>query len=138
MSKVFRFGVSLPEDLVKKFDLFIKEKNYPTRSKAIGDLIREALIKGEWERGKEVAGTIALIYNHHKREVLNKIADIQYDFQKVIISNQHIYLDCNNCLEIVAIRGSSKKAMKLSDKLRAVKGVKHVTLCMSSTGKGID
>jgi len=138
MKSIFRFGVSLPKDLVKKFDLFIKEKNYPTRSKAIGDLIREVLIKKEWEKGKEVAGAITLIYNHHKRELLNKITDIQHGFQKVIISNQHIHLDCDNCLEIIAIRGSPKEAMKLSDKLRAVKGVKHVTLSMSSTGKGID
>jgi len=109
MSEVFRFGISLPKDLIDKFDKFIKEKNYTNRSKAVGDLIRQELIEREWREGKEIAGAITLIYNHHKRELLNKITDVQHDFQKVIISTQHIHLDHNNCLEIVAIKGILKR-----------------------------
>ncbi len=138
MSKVFRFGVSLPKDLIDKFDKLIKEKNYTSRSKALGDLIRQELIKKEWQEGKEIAGAITLIYNHHKRELLSKITDIQHNFQKVIIFTQHIHLDHDNCLEIIAIRGNPKEAQKLVDRLRSVKGVKHATLSMSSTGKGIN
>ncbi|MBU4377446.1 MAG: nickel-responsive transcriptional regulator NikR, partial [Candidatus Omnitrophica bacterium] len=79
-----------------------------------------------------------LIYDHHKRELLNKITDIQHHFQKIIISTQHIHLDHNNCLEIVAIKGNPKEAQKLADTLKSIKGVKHAILSMSSTGKGID
>ena len=138
MSEVFRFGISLPKDLLDKFDRLIRGKNYTNRSKAFGDLIRQELIKREWREGKEVAGAITLIYDHHKRELLNKITDVQHDFQKVIISTQHIHLDHNNCLEIVAIKGNPKEAQKLTDTLKSIKGVKHATLSMSSTGKGID
>jgi len=137
MSEVFRFGISLPKDLIDKFDKLIREKNYTNRSKAFGDLIRQELIKREWQRGKEIAGAVTLIYDHHKRELLNKITDAQHDFQKVIISTQHIHLDHNNCLEIVAIKGNPKEAQKLTDTLKSIKGVKHATLSMSSTGKGI-
>ncbi len=138
MSKLKRFSISLEEELITKFDKHIEQKNYPTRSKAIGDLIRETLVKKEWIEGKEVAGAITLVYNHHKRELLNKITDLQHDFQKVIISTQHIHLDHNNCLEIVAIKGSSKEAQRLMDSLKSIKGVKHAILSMSSTGKGLD
>jgi len=138
MSEVFRFGISLPKDLIDKFDKLIRGKNYTNRSKAFGDLIRQELIKKEWLEGKEIAGAVTLIYDHHKRELLNKITDIQHDFQKIIISTQHIHLDHNNCLEIVAIKGAPKEAQKLADTLKAIKGVKHATLNMSSTGKGID
>ncbi len=138
MSEVFRFGISLPKDLIDKFDKLIKEKNYTNRSKAFGDLIRQELVKKEWLEGKEIAGAITLIYDHHKRELLNKITDVQHDFQKVIISTQHIHLDHNNCLEIVAIKGNPKEAQRLTDTLKSIKGVKHATLSMSSTGKGID
>jgi CopG family nickel-responsive transcriptional regulator len=72
------------------------------------------------------------------RELLNKITDVQHDFQKVIISTQHIHLDHNNCLEIIAMRGNPKQAQKLQDSLKAIKGVKHATLSMTSTGKDID
>ena len=138
MSELFRFGISLEKALLDKFDSLIKEKNYTNRSEAIRDLIREDLVRKQWQEGKEIAGAITLIYDHHKRELLNKIIDVQHDFQKVIISTQHIHLDHNNCLEIIAVKGAPKKAQALADTLKSVKGVKHVTLNMSSTGKEID
>ena len=101
-------------------------------------LIRQELIKKQWQQNKEIAGAITFIYDHHKRELLNKITDNQHGFQKVIISTQHIHLDHNNCLEIVAIRGNPKEAQKLTNSLKAIKGIKHATLSMSSTGKEID
>jgi len=138
MSELFRFGISLPKDLIDKFDKLIRGKNYTNRSKAFGDLIRQELIKKEWLEGKEIAGAVTLIYDHHKRELLDKITNVQHNFQKVIISTQHIHLDYNNCLEIVAIKGNPKEAQKLADTLKSTKGIKHATLSMSSTGKGID
>ena len=137
MSKVFRFGISLPKDLLDTFDGLIRERNYTNRSEAFRDLIRQELVKKQWQEGKEIAGAITLIYNHHKRELLNKITNIQHDFQKIIVSTQHIHLDHNNCLEIIAIRGNPKDAQKLADTLKSVKDVKHGTLSMSSTGKDI-
>lgn len=137
MPKVFRFGISLSKDLLDKFDRLIREKNYTNRSEAFRDLIRQELIKKEWEEGEEIAGAITLIYDHHKRELLNKITDIQHDFQKIIISTQHIHLDHHNCLEIIAVKGRPKAAQELADTLKAVKWVKHTTLSMSSTGRNI-
>ncbi|MBN1913323.1 MAG: nickel-responsive transcriptional regulator NikR [Candidatus Omnitrophica bacterium] len=137
MPELIRFGVSLPKELLEGFDRLISRKNYTNRSKAIGDLIRQELIKKEWLEGKEIAGAVTLIYDHHKRELLNKITDIQHDFQKIIISTQHIHLDHNNCLEIIAVKGSPQEAQNLSDALRSAKGVKHATLSMSSTCKNI-
>ena len=137
MDRLVRFGVSLEKQLLDKFDKHIKQKNYPTRSEAFRDLIRQELITREWQEGKEIAGAITLIFNHHKRELVNKLTDIQHDFQKIIISTQHIHLDHNNCLEIIAIKGSPKEAARLADTLKAVKGVKHGTLSMSTTGEAI-
>jgi len=137
MSKVFRFGISLDKELLDKFDRLIKGKNYSNRSEAFRDLIRHELVKKEWQESSEVAGAINLIYDHHKRELLNKITDIQHDFQKLIISTQHIHLDHNNCLEIIAVKGNPREVQKLSDTLISIKGVKHGTLSMSTTGKNI-
>jgi len=137
MPKVFRFGVSLDKDLLDKFDRLIREKNYTNRSEAFRDLIREDLVKAEWKKNKEIVGAIILIYNHHKRELVNKLMDIQHDFGGIIISSQHIHLDHNNCLEIIAVKGVAKEAQKLADSLKSVKGVKHGTLSLSTTGKDI-
>jgi len=132
-----RFGVCLEKELLRQFDQCLKEKSYTSRSEALRDLVRQDLVKKEWQEGREVAGAVNLIYGHHKRELLNKITDIQHDFQKLIISTQHIHLDHNNCLEIVALRGKPKEVQKLFDTLKSIKGVKHAALSMSTTGKDI-
>ena len=138
MSGLFRFGVSLDKALLDKFDRYIRERNYSNRSEAFRDLIRQELIKKEWDEGDDVAGAITLIYDHHRRDLLGKITDLQHDYQKVIISTQHIHLDHDNCLEIVAVRGQPLEVTKLADMLKSIKGVKHCTLSMSSTGEHIE
>lgn len=134
---LIRFGVSIDKELLMKFDRLIKNRKYTNRSEAFRDLIRQELIQEQWQGNHEVAGAITLIYSHHKRELVNKLMDIQHDFGQVIISSQHIHLDHNNCLELIAVKGSPREARRLSDSLRSVKGVKHATLSMSSAGRGI-
>jgi len=135
MSKLVRFGVSLERELLDNFDRRIKEKKYTNRSEAIRDLIREDLVKKAWAENEDVAGAISIIYDHHKKELVNKLMDIQHDFGSLIISTQHIHLDHYNCLEIIVVKGISKKTQELADTLKAVKGVKHATLSMSTTGR---
>lgn len=134
---LIRFGVSIEKDLLEKFDGFIKAKEYTNRSEAFRDLIRQELIQKQWKGNQEIAGAITLIYNHHKRELVNKLMDIQHDFGRIIISAQHIHLDHDNCLEIIAVKGNPGQAQKLANSLKSVKGVKHGTLSMSTTGMGI-
>jgi CopG family nickel-responsive transcriptional regulator len=77
------------------------------------------------------------VFDHHRRDLLNKITDIQHDYQKLIVSAQHIHLDHDNCLEIIAVKGKPGEVQKLADSLGAIKGVKHGTLSMSSAGRDI-
>ncbi len=135
MSKLVRFGISLNRELLEKFDRLAKEKNYTSRSEAFRDLMRQELVHKQWQDGKEIAGAITLIYDHHKRELVNRLMDIQHDFGTIIISSQHVHLDHRNCLEIIAFKGSPKVAQRLADSLRSVNGVKHGTLSMTTTGR---
>lgn len=137
MSELIRFGISLDKGLSKQFDQRIKHKAYSNRSEAIRDLIRQDLVQEQWQAGREVAGAVTLLYDHHKRKLLNTITDVQHDFQHVIISAQHIHLDHHNCLEIIAVKGNPAEVKKLADRLKAVKGVRHATLSMTTTGKGL-
>jgi len=137
MKEIVRFGVSLEKELLHKFDSLIGEKKYPNRSEAIRDLIRENLVKREWVKGEKVAGVIALVYDHHKRELVNTLTDIQHHYHSLIISTQHIHLDEDNCLEVVVVRGKPKEVESLADRLKATKGVKHSSLIMTTIGKQI-
>lgn len=135
MGKLYRFGVSLDKNLINKFDKHIRISNYKNRSEAIRDLIREELVRKQWTTEGDVAGAITMVYDHHKRELVNILMDIQHEFGKLIISTQHIHLDHHNCLEIIAVKGKAKEVHKLTTTLKAQKGVKHTSLSMSTTGE---
>ncbi len=135
MSDVVRFGVSLEKTLLDRFDALIRERSYTNRSEALRDMIRQELVRLAWEKGQDVAGAIILNYDHHQRDMLAKITDIQHDHQDIIISTQHIHLDHHTCLEIVAVRGKADRVEALAHALKSVKGVKHGALSMSGTGR---
>ncbi|HNW43608.1 MAG TPA: nickel-responsive transcriptional regulator NikR [Elusimicrobiales bacterium] len=134
-NKLVRFGVSLEGELLRRFDAFIGAEGYDNRSKAIADLINKAFVTDSFTKGGTVAGAVTIVYDHHKREVVNKLLDIQHDHGGIIISAQHVHLDHDNCLEIVAVKGPGRKVKELADSLKAVKGVKHATLSVTSAGK---
>lgn len=137
MSQLVRFGVSIDKSLLKKFDSFIRNRSYTNRSEAFRDMIRKELIQSKWEMTDQIAGALTIIYNHHRRELLNKITNLQHEFQEVIISSTHIHLDHDNCMEIIALMGNPDKIKKLADALRAVKGVKHGVLSVVGTKEEI-
>jgi len=134
MSKLYRFGVSLEKALIDSFDNHIKTLQYNNRSEAIRDLIRNELIQKKWKEGGKVAGAIVMTYDHHKRDLASKIIDIQHHFHELIISTQHVHLDHDNCMEIIAVKGHSEEMEKLCSSLKALVGVNHVDLSISGTG----
>ncbi|MCK9594537.1 MAG: nickel-responsive transcriptional regulator NikR [Candidatus Omnitrophica bacterium] len=138
MSELVRFGVSLEKELLRKLDGLRLEKGYPNRSEAIRDLVRKELVKKEWDDGKEVVGAITLVYDHHKRELVNKLTNLQHDFTGLIFASQHIHIDHHNCMEIIAVKGAPSNIEELSDKMKGTKGVKFGALSMATTGRGLE
>ena len=137
---ITRFGVSIPYDLIRTFDKYIRKREYNNRSEAIRDLIREKLIEQEWEKefeGQKVVGVITYVFNHHKRELVDSIIDIQHNFPDHVIVSQHVHLDHHNCLEVVIVRGEPNALRNLTYKLKAFKGVKHCQLTMTTTGTSL-
>ena len=137
MESISRFSVSLDSELLKKFDEQIEHQGYPTRSKAISDLMRESLVRRQWEEGEEVAAAIILVYDHHKHHLSGQLTHVQHHYHDLIVSSQHIHLDADNCLEIVVVRGKALQVEELAQKLKAVKGVKYSSVASASTGKGL-
>ncbi|MCX7706098.1 MAG: nickel-responsive transcriptional regulator NikR [bacterium] len=133
--KIVRFGVSLEKELLDIFDNQIKKQKYPTRSKAIADLMRKEIVQHKWRTGKQVAGAIVFIYNHHKRNIVDRIIDIQHDFSNIVVSTQHVHLSHDECLEIVVVKGKPENVEELANSIRTTKGVEHCTVAFTSTGK---
>ena len=126
-----RFGVSLDEELLKSLDNFVVENKLPNRSQAIRYLVDKYLAEKKWQCNNIVAGAIVLLYNHQKGDVTIKSNDFQREYFDVILSSQHFHLSTEKCLEIVAVKGTSKRLTELSDLLIGIKGVIHGKLIMS-------
>ena len=138
MSDITRFGISMDSKLLQRFDRFIAKHGYSNRSEAFRDLVRDRLVKEEWEEENvETVGTITLIYDHHKRDLTETLTEQQHKRHKSVISTMHVHLDHHNCLEVLAVRGKAKESKKIADDLISTKGVKHGKLVMTSTGKNL-
>jgi CopG family nickel-responsive transcriptional regulator len=135
---VTRFGVSIPDQLVKAFDRRIRAKGYRARSEAIRDIMRDYLVAGEWERQEgPVVGTITVVYSHGTRELTRALTDIQHGFHGSVICSTHIHLDEHNCLEVVVVKGTTAQVQAIADRLISTRGVKHGKLVCTTTGSGL-
>lgn len=137
MSELTRFGVSLPKELLSKFDEEIFNKGYQNRCEAIRDLIRAYFVKQEVDSDSEVVGTLTLIYDHHIPNLSTNLNEIQHGNHEIILANIHIHLDHNNCLEVILLKGKCSDITKLSDRIIGMRGVKHGKLTFTSTGKNL-
>ncbi|MBU7013765.1 MAG: nickel-responsive transcriptional regulator NikR [Theionarchaea archaeon] len=132
MEEVVRFGVSMPVTLLERFDRIIKVRGYTNRSEAIRDMIRDTIVEHEWMENKEVVGTITIVYDHHKKGVMEKLTDLQHIHHQRIASSTHIHLDHENCLEVIVVRGKPTEIKELADNMIALRGVKHGKLVITS------
>jgi len=131
-----RFGVSIPDDLLKKLDVIAKKKGYSNRSEAIRDLVRDKFVEQELDDpGMEAVGTLTLVYDHHARLLSDRLADIQHDYHDRIVASTHIHLTKHDCAEVIILKGKSGEIKKISDRIISTKGVKHGKLVMTTTGK---
>ncbi|MCL1985999.1 MAG: nickel-responsive transcriptional regulator NikR [Betaproteobacteria bacterium] len=138
MGHIVRFGVSLDEELLAPFDASCARRGYGNRSEAIRDLIRKALVEESWERdGEECAGTLSLVYDHHRNDLARKLTALQHNDHDIIVATLHVHLDHANCLEVLILKGAPPRVHALADRLCATRGVKHGAFSITSTGKGL-
>jgi len=135
---VVRFGISMESKLLRRFDALIQQKGYANRSEAIRDLIRDDLIKREWEKESgEKVGTITLMYDHHSRELSQKLTELQHQHHDQIVSTMHIHLDHDHCLEVLAVKGKGRTLQRLADEMIGLKGIVHGRWVGTTTGSDL-
>lgn len=133
--KLSRFGVSIPNRLLSRFDEQIADKGYANRSEALRDLIRDYLVEREWESDEETVGTVTLVYDHHVREVADELTNIQHEMGQAIVSTLHVHLDRHLCLEVIVVKGKSGDIKRMADRLIGIRGVVHGKLTAATVGK---
>jgi CopG family nickel-responsive transcriptional regulator len=125
-------------ELLAAFDGLIGRKGYANRSEAIRDLLREALVKTDWEQDTEpAAAALCLVYDHHTHDLTGRLTQIQHDFADNVVSTLHVHLSHRDCLEVIILRGMPSRLQELADRLLSTRGVKHGRLMVTAAGQGL-
>jgi CopG family nickel-responsive transcriptional regulator len=133
MGDTIRFGISMDNELLDSFDRLICNKGYNNRSEAIRDLIRAAIVEEKQESGnEEMIGTVTMVFDHHVRDLADKLTEHQHQHHQQVVSTLHVHLDAHNCLEELVLRGVASDIRKIADELLHEKGVKHGRLFMTT------
>jgi CopG family nickel-responsive transcriptional regulator len=122
-----RFTISLDEKLATAFDRLIKERRYSTRSEAVRDILRSHLQLSEEKRESKgfCVANLSYVYNHHERELSERLTRIQHAHHDLTVSTMHAHLDHDQCIETVMLKGPVNQVRQFADEIIAETGVRH-------------
>jgi CopG family transcriptional regulator, nickel-responsive regulator len=123
-NELVRFGVAMEKSLLEQFDVIVADRGV-TRSELLRDLVRAEIVRAQVARGAPAVATLTLVYDHHVRELTEKLTEFQHQLGDRVRSTLHIHLDQSRCLEVIVMRGRSDELKRVADRLLATRGVTH-------------
>jgi CopG family nickel-responsive transcriptional regulator len=133
VSEIVRFSVSLEDELLEQFDRYCAEEQVATRSEAVRQIIRDTLTRRAWaDDTHEVAGTLTLVYDHHRPQLRDKLMELQHDHTGMIVATLHAHLTHDLCMEVIVLRGRAGRLQRIASQLRGLKGIFKGELVMAS------
>ncbi len=138
---LLRFGVSMPAALVRDLDTWRKSLGYTSRSEAVRDLVRDALVEAHWKQDEdpdsEMVGIVTLVYKHSTRQLSDHLIEIQHHDHNTAQTALHIHLSADHCLEVIVLRGRRADVVHIAGHLTSARGVLHGKFVPTSTGKDL-
>ncbi len=134
-----RIGVSLPENLLGKFDEIITKRGYSSRSEGIRDAIRSYIRYYDWMSEVEGAriGILSMTYDHSQRGLVTSLLDIEHEFSGITRSAMHVHISHDECMEVLILLGDGKEVKAIAERIIALKGVKNVKLTTIRPGQEV-
>lgn len=123
-SELNRFGVAMDRKLLERFDDLVRERG-STRSAVLSDLARSEVVRSLLIDPVDAVGTLTLIYDHHVRDVAERLTEMQHALGQQVHSTMHVHLDHDRCLEVIVLRGRSDTLGEISERMIATPGVLH-------------
>ena len=124
-----RFTISLNDRLAEQFDAWMAERGYANRSEAVRDLLRAELGKSRLaSAGMECVACLSYVFNHHERDLAERLTSLHHEHHDLSISTMHAHLDHDHCLETAILRGPTTRVTRFSDQVCAERGVHHGNL----------
>lgn len=130
-----RFGVAMDRPLLEHFDIIVAERGV-TRSELLRDLARAEVVRAQVARGAPAVATLTLVYDHHVRELSERLTAIQHELGERVRSTLHVHLDHRRCLEVIVMHGRSDELKRVADRILATRGVTHGGIEIIADGDG--
>jgi CopG family nickel-responsive transcriptional regulator len=121
-------SITLPPELLRKFDEFMKARGYYSRSEAFRDAVRSLIAESELAKleAGNVAVTIMTTCGYARKDVDLKMTEIRHEFDDVVIENVHRHIGEKYCLEIFICEGNNDRILNLINRLRGMHGILQV------------
>ena len=119
-----RFGVAMDASLLAELDALVSARGV-TRSEALRDLVRAEVSRAKVGRGVPAVAALTLVYDHHVRDLSERLTQMQHDLGDQVRSTLHVHLDHDHCLEVIVMQGRSDELKQVAEKLLATRGVKQ-------------
>jgi CopG family nickel-responsive transcriptional regulator len=132
-----RIGVSIPENLLGKFDEIITKRGYSSRSEGIRDAIRSYIRYYDWMsevQGQRI-GILSMTYDHSQRGLVTSLLDLEHEFTAITRSAVHVHINHDECMEVLLLIGEGKDVRGIAERVMALKGVKNVKLTTIRPGQ---
>ena len=121
-------SITLPADLLDKFDRFIKTRGYYSRSEAFSDAIRSLIAEAEVARLETgtVAATMMITCEYARRDVDLRMSEVRHEFDDIVVENFHRHIDQQYCLEVFIAEGHYERVLELIGRIRGMRGIQEV------------
>ncbi len=122
-----RITMSIHESLAKEFDALIAKRGYTSRSEAMRDLLRREVEANRvaYEARSHCVANLSYVYNHHERELAERLTEAQHAHHDLVVSAMHVHLDHDHCLESVILKGPTAAVRGFANGIQAERGVRH-------------
>jgi len=121
-------SITLPQELLAKFDEFMKMRGYYSRSEAFRDAIRNLIAESESAKTQtgNGAATIMVTCDYARRDVDLRMTEIRHEFDDVVVENVHRHIEDKYCLEILIAQGENQRILDLVGRIRGMRGIQQV------------
>jgi CopG family transcriptional regulator, nickel-responsive regulator len=132
--QLVRFGVAMEASLLKAFDAVVRRRS-TTRSSMLRDLARASVTQAEVAEGADAVATVTIVYDHHVKELSERLTELGHSLGSKVRSSMHVHLDRDHCLDVTILQGPARELRTYADKVFATRGVKHGAIEVIATSK---
>ena len=123
--KTRKTGVTIDKDLLQKLEEYMFRTGIKSRSRIINRALEHYISERlSLLEDKPSVGVISIIYDHHAGNIEHELTHVQHDHLDIVVSNMHIHLDRERCLELIVVKGDMSRIRSLINRLENIRHIK--------------